>query len=69
MPQLRQLAIVAESPAGLGAFYQDVFELEKIGEEKGAVFVSDGGFNLALLPGRKDERIVPRFLFRMVILI
>jgi catechol 2,3-dioxygenase-like lactoylglutathione lyase family enzyme len=55
MPQLRQLAIVAESPAGLGAFYQDVFELEKIGEEKGAVFVSDGGFNLALLPGRKER--------------
>lgn len=49
MPQLRQLVIAAEEPIRLAAFYQEVFELEKIDERKGAVFLSDGVFNLALV--------------------
>ena len=49
MPQLRRLAISAEDPAKLAAFYQEVFELDQIGEAGGAVFLSDGTFNLALL--------------------
>ena len=52
MPQLRRLAISAENPATLVAFYREVFELEQIGEAGGAVFLSDGTFNLALLPGK-----------------
>lgn len=50
MPQLRQLVIAAEDPNRLADFYQKVFELEKIEETKGAVFLSDGVFNLALVP-------------------
>lgn len=50
MPQLRRLAIAAEDPAKLAAFYQEVFELDRMGAEGGAVFLSDGTFNLALLP-------------------
>jgi catechol 2,3-dioxygenase-like lactoylglutathione lyase family enzyme len=50
MPQLRRLAISAEDPAKLAAFYREVFELDQIGEAGGAVFLSDGTFNLALLP-------------------
>ena len=50
MPQLRQLVIGAEDPSRLASFYQDVFELEKIDEIKGAAFLSDGVFNLALVP-------------------
>jgi len=49
MPQLSQLVIAAEEPSRLAAFYQEVFELEKIDERKGAVFLSDGVFNLALV--------------------
>ena len=49
MPQLRQLVIAAENPSRLSAFYQDVFELEKIDEAKETVFLSDGVFNLALV--------------------
>lgn len=52
MPQLRRLSISAENPATLVAFYREVFELEQIGEVGGAVFLSDGTFNLALLPGK-----------------
>jgi len=49
MPQLRQLVIAAEEPIRLAEFYQNVFELDKIDEAKGAVFLSDGVFNLALV--------------------
>jgi catechol 2,3-dioxygenase-like lactoylglutathione lyase family enzyme len=54
MPELRRLAIVAESPTRLSAFYETTFDLEKIGEQDGAVFLSDGDFNLALIPQRED---------------
>jgi catechol-2,3-dioxygenase len=50
MSQLRQLVIAAEDPNRLASFYQEVFALEKIEENQGAVFMSDGTFNLALLP-------------------
>lgn len=49
MPQLRQLVIAAEDPSRLAGFYQNVFELDKIDEANGAVFLSDGVFNLALI--------------------
>jgi catechol 2,3-dioxygenase-like lactoylglutathione lyase family enzyme len=49
MPQLRQLVIAAEDPNRLSAFYQDVFELEKIEAAKDAVILSDGVFSLALV--------------------
>jgi catechol 2,3-dioxygenase-like lactoylglutathione lyase family enzyme len=49
MPQLRQLVIAAENPARLGDFYREVFELEEIDEAKGALFLSDGVFSLALI--------------------
>lgn len=50
MPQLRQLAIAAETPEKLARFYQEVFELEQIEMNQGAWFLSDGTFNLAVLP-------------------
>ncbi|HYA27657.1 MAG TPA: VOC family protein [Acidobacteriota bacterium] len=50
MPELRQLVIGAEDPGRLAAFYQEVFELEKIEENQGAIFLSDGTFNLGFLP-------------------
>ena len=53
MPQLRRLAITAEDPVKLAGFYQKVFDLEAIGAEEGGVFLSDGNFNLALLPARE----------------
>jgi catechol-2,3-dioxygenase len=49
MPQLRQLVIAAEDPNRLADFYKNVFDLDKIDEAKGAVFLSDGVFNLALV--------------------
>ncbi|HYT56279.1 MAG TPA: VOC family protein [Verrucomicrobiae bacterium] len=56
MPQLRQLVIAAEDPSRLASFYQDVFELEKIDEIKGAAFLSEGVFNLALVPEAEPQK-------------
>ena len=56
MPQLRQLVIAAEDPGRLAAFYHEVFELEKIEEAKGAVFLSDGAFKLALVPETEPHK-------------
>jgi len=56
MPQLRQLVIAAEDPSRLAAFYQNVFELDKIDEVEGAVFLSDGIFNLALVPEADPQK-------------
>ena len=50
MPNLRQLVIAAEDPERLAKFYQEVFDLEKIDDNQGALFLSDGIFNLGLLP-------------------
>jgi catechol 2,3-dioxygenase-like lactoylglutathione lyase family enzyme len=50
MAQLRQLVIAAEDPARLCDFYREVFELDKIDEASGAMFLSDGIFNLAFIP-------------------
>jgi catechol 2,3-dioxygenase-like lactoylglutathione lyase family enzyme len=56
MPQLRQLVIAAEAPERLAKFYQEVFDLERIEENQGAVFLSDGIFNLGLTPEPDPER-------------
>jgi catechol-2,3-dioxygenase len=56
MPHLRQLVIAAENPERLAKFYQEVFDLEKIEENQGALFLSDGTFNLGLLPEPDAEK-------------
>ncbi|MGH7796451.1 MAG: VOC family protein [Candidatus Binatia bacterium] len=56
MPQLRQLVIAAEDPGRLCDFYRKVFELDKIDEARGAIFLSDGVFNLALVPEPEPQK-------------
>jgi catechol-2,3-dioxygenase len=50
VPELRRLAIAAENPARVAEFYRDVFDLESIGADTAAVYLSEGRFNLALVP-------------------
>jgi catechol-2,3-dioxygenase len=40
MPRLGRLAIAAENPAKRAAFYQQVFELDRIGDHEEAIFLS-----------------------------
>jgi catechol 2,3-dioxygenase-like lactoylglutathione lyase family enzyme len=53
-PKIRHLAIFVRDPAKIAKFYQEVFEMELLGEPaaSGAHYVSDGHVTLALLPHR-----------------
>lgn len=57
MPKIRHLAIIAMDPEGLAKFYCDVFDMEIIDRSPtGGVFMSDGYFNIALLPNRAEGK-------------
>ena len=49
-PKIRHLAIFVRDPAKIAKFYQEVFEMELLGEPaaSGAHYVSDGHVTLAL---------------------
>ena len=57
MAKIRHLAIRTEDTGKLASFYMEVFDLKllhKAKKEGGAIFLSDGYFNLAILPN--DEQ-------------
>ena len=55
MARIKHLAIKTIDPERLAKFYVDVFEMEIINRsDKGAVFLTDGYLNLALLKARGD---------------
>jgi catechol-2,3-dioxygenase len=58
MAQIRHLAIKTENPVRLATFYKEVFglkELHKPRGEGGPVYLTDGYFNLALLPNTDQQ--------------
>jgi hypothetical protein len=57
VPELRRLAIAAENPRRLAEFYRDVSDLDSIATERGAIFLSEGSFNLALVPA-SERRVL-----------
>ena len=55
MPKIRHLAIKTKSPARLAEFYQKVFDMKIINQEKsGAIYMSDGYLTLAILRNRGE---------------
>jgi len=55
MPKIRHLAIKTKSPARLAEFYEKVFEMKIINQEKsGAIYMSDGYLTLAILRNRGE---------------
>jgi predicted enzyme related to lactoylglutathione lyase len=59
MARLRHFAVVVKDLDKAAAFYQDVFELERVGREDleigSAIYMSDGVINLALLNFKGPE--------------
>jgi catechol-2,3-dioxygenase len=58
MAQIRHLAIKTENPAKLAKFYKEVFGLEELHRPRGAdgpVYLTDGYFNLAILPNADQQ--------------
>ncbi len=55
MAKIKHLAIKTVDPERMAKFYVDVFEMEIVARsEKGAVYLTDGYLNLALLRARAD---------------
>ena len=55
MARIKHLAVKTVNPERLAKFYVDVFEMEIVSRsDKGAVFLTDGYLNLALLKARGD---------------
>lgn len=58
MPKIRHLAIRTEDTGRLASFYCDVFEMQVLHKDKdegGAVYLTDGYFNLAILPNHEQQ--------------
>ncbi len=58
MAKLRHIAIISIDPGRLAKFYVAVFDMEVIhrSESSGAVYLSDGTINLALLTNKAEGK-------------
>ena len=58
MPKIRHLAIRTEDTGKLAKFYMDVFEMQILHKDKqegGVIYLTDGYFNLAILPNHDSQ--------------
>jgi predicted enzyme related to lactoylglutathione lyase len=56
MARIRHIAIFSDDPANLAEFYADVFNMKINGKSnQGAVWMTDGYMDIALLPRRGNE--------------
>ena len=57
MAKIRHLAIKAEDPERLVGFYEHTFDMEVIlRRETGAIYMTDGYMNVAILPVKEGDR-------------
>jgi hypothetical protein len=58
MPKLRRLTIVSLNPERLARFYEQVFEMRRVPSPNNpqAIYLSDGYFNLTLIPNRAEGK-------------
>ena len=55
-PKIRHLAIITRDPEKLAKFYSEVFEMEVLHRsETGAVYMTDGYMNVALLRQKMQD--------------
>ena len=56
MAKIRHIALTTGNPAQVAAFYKEAFDMEEIRvSENGAVFLSDGYLNLAILNWKTEK--------------
>lgn len=57
MPLLRRLSLVTLNAERLAGFYEDVFAMKRVPNATGeALYLSDGYFNLTLVPNRAEGK-------------
>jgi catechol 2,3-dioxygenase-like lactoylglutathione lyase family enzyme len=56
MAKIRHIAITTDNPAEVGAFFEEAFEMTQVRKsDNGAVFLSDGYMNLAILNHKTNK--------------
>lgn len=68
MAKIRHIAILARDTAKLAEFYRNSFGLKEVarsGENKDAIYLSDGHINLAILPARGRAEGIYHFGFEV----
>lgn len=57
MPKIRHMAIMTLNPSKLAEFYEKVFDMKVVhrAPDGNAVFMTDGYFNIALLPNKGQD--------------
>ena len=56
MAKIRHIALTTKDPDAVAAFYKEAFDMEEVRRsENGAVFLSDGYINLAILNHKTNE--------------
>ena len=56
MAKIRHIALTTSDPDAVAAFYKEAFDMEEVRRsENGAVFLSDGYINLAILNHKTNE--------------
>ena len=56
MAKIRHIAITTDNPAEVGAFFEEAFEMTQVRKsDNGAVFLSDGFMNLAILNHKTND--------------
>ena len=59
MAKLRHIALSVKDPEKTAKFYEDAFDLQRVGEVNSAlaegIYLSDGTINIALLLYKSDE--------------
>ena len=56
MAKIRHIAITTDNPAEVGAFFEEAFEMTQVRKsDNGAVFLSDGYMNLAILNHKTND--------------
>ena len=56
MAKIRHIAITTDNPAEVGAFFEEAFEMTQVRKsDNGAVILSDGYINLAILNHKTNK--------------
>ena len=57
MAKLRHIAMIVTDPEASAKFYEQAFDLKRVGKARRGIYLSDGTVNVALLKVEGDEKL------------
>ena len=65
MAKIRHIALIVEDPEASAKFFEQAFDLKRVGTARRGIYLSDGIFNLALLKKETEKERVGIYHFGM----